>query len=176
VEAESLAEEAVDAAAEHARTPPPADRAVDWWTERLVAAAELEAAVGEAFRAGGPGAAAAALRRHTLATARGLAVAHAMERDAHAGERAAERTGAPHAPPPADARPGSARAHAALAASAHVAAVAVRDAVAAGALDAEVPLRSAAAFADAGLYPETYAAAARRFASRVGPPGRWWWV
>jgi hypothetical protein len=57
-----------------------------------------------------------------------------------------------------------------------VAAVAVRDAVAAGALDAEVPLRSAAAFADAGLYPETYAAAARRFAARVGPPGRWWWV
>ena len=53
-----------------------------------------------------------------------------------------------------------------LAAAAHVAAVAVRDA----AVGDEVAVRVPQGFAYDGLYPETYAAAARHLASRVGPP------
>jgi hypothetical protein len=155
---EALAERSVDAAAEHARAAPPAAAAVDWWTERLIEAGELEAGVVDALspeRDGLP-AAAGALRRLSLAAARGLAVAHALERRARAGV------------PAADAHPSAARAHAALAAAAHVAAVAVRDAAAA--MPDEVPVGVPEGFAYYGLYPEVYAAAARQFAARVGPP------
>jgi hypothetical protein len=48
-----------------------------------------------------------------------------------------------------------------------MAAVAVRDA--GDALAGEVPVRVPGGFAYGGVYPETYAAAARRFAARVGP-------
>ncbi|HEY0776700.1 MAG TPA: hypothetical protein VGD56_01920, partial [Gemmatirosa sp.] len=52
---------------------------VDWWTERLVEAGELEAAVLDAVHVERDGMApiAAPLRRLTRAAARGLAVAHA---------------------------------------------------------------------------------------------------
>jgi hypothetical protein len=169
-----MTEAMVDAAAAGARRPPggePADGrtdaaaaftgghardAVDWWTDRLVDAGELEAAVVDALsptRDGLPPAA-LPLRRLSLAAARGLAAAHraARARTAAEAERDAAAIG---------------RAHARLAAAAHVAAVAVRDA--AGLLDDEVAVPVSAGFADAGLFPETYAAAARQLAARVGP-------
>ncbi len=128
---------------------------VDWWTERLIEAGELEAAVLDALHADEDAAtpAAAPLRRLTRAAARGLAVAHAAERAPARG---------------VDAGPSLARAHAALAAAAHVAAVAVRDAAAA--LPGDVSVGVPEGYAYYGLYPETYAAAAREFATRVGPP------
>lgn len=155
---EALAERSVDAAATHARAAVPGGEAVDWWTERLIEAGELEAGVVDALspeRDGLP-AAAGALRRLSLAAARGLAVAHALERRAREGV------------PNTDAHPSAARAHAALAAAAHVAAVAVRDA--ATAMPTDVPVGVPEGYAYYGLYPETYAAAARQLAARVGPP------
>jgi hypothetical protein len=156
----------VDAAATAAHGAPPPDvaagdagapgDAIDWWTERLVDAGELEGAVADALspeRDGLP-LTAGTLRRLSLAAARGLAVAHRAARARTAAE--AERDAL-----------ALARAHARLAAAAHMAAVAVRDA---GAPMAEhVPVPRSAGFADGGLFPETYAAAARELAARVGP-------
>ncbi len=153
---EAMTEAMVDAAAAAARGAPAAPPdPVDWWTERLVDAGELEAAVAAALASGRDAPPAAVpLRRLTLAAARGLAVAHRAARARTAAE--AERDAA-----------ALARAHGRLAAAAHLAAVAVRDA--AGALGDEVAVGASPGFADGGLYPETYAAAARQLAARVGP-------
>ncbi len=160
---EAMTEAMIDAAAPAARGAPapeaagaPPNDPVDWWTERLVDAGELEAAVVDALspeRDGVP-AAARPLRRLTLAAARGLAVAHRAAASRSLGE--AERDAA-----------ALARAHARLAAAAHLAAVGVRDA--GGALADEVAVPPPAAFVRDGLFPETYAAAARQLAARVGP-------
>ena len=159
---EAMTEGLVDAAAAAARAAdaptqgdPVQGDPVDWWTERLIEAGELEAAVLDALspeRDGAPPLA-APLRRLSRAAARGLAAAHAAERAPARG---------------VDAGPTLARAHAALAAAAHVAAVAVRDAAAD--LPADVAVGVPEGYAYYGLYPETYAAAAREFASHVGPP------
>jgi hypothetical protein len=158
---EAMTEAMVDAAAAAAPRAPegraaPADAPgdpVDWWTERLVDAGELEAAAGQVLADAAAGSAAAgALRRLSLAAARGLAAAHRASAARSPGEREWGDASL-------------ARAHARLAAAAHLAAVAVRDARLSG--DVEVPV--ATGFADAGVYPETYAAAARELARRVGP-------
>lgn len=130
--------------------------AVDWWTDRLVETSELEAAVLDALSperdalhaVNGP------LRRLTLAAARGLAAAQRAATSTEWG--VADRV--------------LARAHARLAAAAHVAAVAVRGAADEHeALGADVPVGRSRGFADHALYPEAYAAAARDVAQRIGP-------
>lgn len=151
---EAMTEGIVDAAAsatkpEHA---PPKHDAVDWWTDRLVEASELEAAVLDVLSPEEDAlhAVAGPLRRLSLAAARGLATAQRAATQAEWG--VADRA--------------LARAHARLAAAGHVAAVAVRDV----ALGDEVPVGVSRGFAHDALFPETYAAAARHLASRVGPP------
>ena len=146
--------EAAAAAARAAASSTPGDP-VDWWTERLIEAGELEAALLDALSPEQDGAPplAAPLRRLSRAAARGLAAAHAAERAPARG---------------VDAGPTLARAHAALATAAHVAAVAVRDAAAD--LPTDVTVGVPEGYAYYGLYPETYAAAAREFAAHVGPP------
>lgn len=135
---------------------PDAHDAVDWWTDRLIEASELEAAVVDALSPERDAlhAVVGPLRRLSVAAARGLATAQRAATNTEWG--VADRA--------------LARAHARLAAAGHMAAVAVRDA----ALD-DTALREPIAvgvsrgFAHHGLYPESYAAAARRLASRVGP-------
>ena len=51
VEAETLADQAAEAAAEHARRAPDPEHAVDWWTERLLDAALRAGAYGDGFGA-----------------------------------------------------------------------------------------------------------------------------
>ena len=158
---EAMTEAIVNVAAPAARvaegtptpgTSPAAHDAVDWWTDRLVEASELEAAVIDALspERDARHAVAGPLRRLSLAAARGLATAQRAATESEWG--VADRA--------------LARAHARLAAASHVAAVAVRDA----ALGSDVPVGVSRGFAHDALYPESYAAAARRLAAHVGPP------
>ncbi len=155
---EAMTEAIVDAAAPATRPEqaPPKHDAVDWWTSRLVEASELEAAVLDALSPERDAlhAVAPPLRQLSLAAARGLATAQRAATQTEWG--VADRA--------------LARAHARLAAAGHVAAVAVRDAVESAALADEVAVGVSRGFADGALYPEIYAAAARRLASDVGPP------
>ncbi len=152
---EAMTEAILEAAAPAARAgegkTPATHDAVDWWTDRLIEASELEAAVVDALspERDARHAVAGPLRRLSLAAARGLATAQRAATQSEWG--VADRA--------------LARAHARLAAAGHVAAVAVRDA----ALD-DVAVRVSRGFAHDALYPEAYAAAARRLASHVGPP------
>ncbi|GJG87486.1 hypothetical protein tb265_26670 [Gemmatimonadetes bacterium T265] len=161
---EAMTEAIVDAAGTAARAGGDAQPAagtaahdaVDWWTDRLIEASELEAAVVDALSPERDAlhAVAGPLHRLSLAAARGLATAQRAATQSEWG--VADRA--------------LARAHARLAAAGHVAAVAVRDAALADAALADpIAVGVSRGFAHDALFPETYAAAARRLAARVGP-------